>query len=75
MQSAMRSIKIHRQNEIFRAGYERAIESLKKGKSIRVTTKVAKAVLLNHPIIDDKYSTQVRNIGAGIKELYLKEMP
>ena len=74
MQSAMRSIQIRRQNEIFRKGYERAVEALKSGKPIRVTTKVAKAVLLNYPMIDDKYSTQVRNIGAGIKELYLKKV-
>ena len=34
----------------------------------------AKAILLTYPTIDDKYSTEVRNIGAGIKELYLKKI-
>ncbi len=74
MQSAMQAIKISRQNEAFRKGYKKALEYLKAGKSIRVTTKVATAVLLNHPTIDDKYSTEVRNVGAGIKELYIKEI-
>ena len=74
MQSVATAMRIRHQNEQFRKGYDRALESLKAGKPIRVSTKVAKAILLNHPLIDDRYSTQVRNIGAGIKELYLKEI-
>ena len=74
MQSAITAMRIKRANEAFRKGYERALESLKQGKSIRVTTKVATAILLNHPLIDDKYSTNVRNIGSGVKELYIKEV-
>ena len=74
MQSVATAMRIRRQNEQFRKGYDRALESLKAGKPIRVSTKVAKAILISHPLIDDKYSTQVRNVGAGVKELYLKEL-
>lgn len=74
MQSTATAMKIHRQNELFRKGYEKALASLKRGKSIRVTTKVATAILIHNPTIDDRYSTQVRNIGAGVKELYIKEI-
>jgi hypothetical protein len=74
MQSTQSAMRIRRQNEIFREYYDSALKALKKGKSIRVPTRVAKSILLHYPTIDDKYSTQVRNIGAGIKELYLKEI-
>ena len=72
MQSVTTAMRIKRANEIFREGLGKALESLSKGRPIRVPTKVATAMLLNYPIIDGK-STQVRNIGAGVKELYLKE--
>ena len=74
MQSVATAMRIRHANELFRKGYDRALESLKAGKPIRVSTKVAKAILISHPLIDDKYSTQVRNVGAGVKELYLKEL-
>jgi hypothetical protein len=74
MQSAAQAIKIRRANETFRKGYETALESLRRGESIRVTTKVATSILIQHPTIDDRYSTQVRNIGAGVKELYIKDL-
>jgi hypothetical protein len=75
MQSLATAMRIKHANEQFRKGYDRALESLKAGKPIRVSTKVAKAILLSHPLIDDRYSTQVRNIGAGVKELYIEEIP
>lgn len=74
MQSAWQSIKNKRQNESFRKWIDVALIALKKGQSIRVPTKVSTYILLNNPTIDDKYSTQVRNIGAGVKELYIKEI-
>ncbi len=70
MQSALQAMKIKRANEIFRKSLSKALEELSQGRSIRVPTKVATAILLNYPTIDDK-STKVRNIGAGVKELYI----
>ena len=66
------AMKIHQKNKIFANHYRRAMDALEKGESIRVTTKVATAILLNYPIIQD-LPTHVRNIGAGVKELYLKK--
>ena len=72
MQSPWAAMKIHQKNEMFRNQYNRAIDALKGGKSVRVTTKVAASVLLSHPTIKGS-STQVRRIGAGVVELYLKK--
>ena len=72
MQSAITAMRIKRANEIFRKNLSKALESLSKGRPIRVPTKVATAMLLNYPTIDGK-PTAVRNVGAGVKELYLKE--
>ena len=47
------------------------------GQSVRVTTDIAQWVLIKHPTLTAwgvLYSTQVRNIGAGVKELYLKKV-
>ena len=45
-------------------------------KPVRVSTELAKHILLKHETLMSNgrlYSTQVRNIGAGVKELYLVE--
>lgn len=73
MQSALAAMRIKRKNEIFRNNITKALENLENYKPARVPTKVATAILLNYPEINGRV-TAVRNIGAGVKELYLKEV-
>jgi len=70
MKSAAASLRIARQNEIFRSAIKNALDKLSKGQSVRVSTKVAKHILIAYPTIVT-FPTRVRNIGAGVKELYL----
>ena len=78
LNSAMRSIRIHHQNEAFRKSTENIVAQLTSlpNQPQRVSTRLAKHILICYPtlIINGKtYSTQVRNIGAGVKEIYLKD--
>ena len=77
--SAMRSIRIHAENEAFRKSASNVVEKLytQPWKPVRVTSKLAKHILILHETLmanGTMYSTQVRNVGAGVKEVYLKEM-
>ncbi len=77
--SAMASLRVHTQNERIKRVVENTVNELTDHpkQSVRVTTKVAQWVLIRHPKLiscSKTYSTQVRNIGTGIKELYLKEI-
>ena len=77
MQSAMASLRIHRINEAFRNATENTINKLcgNPACTVRVSSKVARHVLITHPTLLARgrlYSTQVKNVGAGVKEPYLK---
>lgn len=77
--SALRSIRIRDQNERLERNITSTVERLTASPNspIRVTTNLASFVLIRYPtLISDgiSYSTQVRNVGAGVKELYLKEV-
>ena len=76
MQSAMTSLRIHAKNQALKRGTENAITRLCANPScvVRVSTRIAQNVLIQHPTFisrGETYSTRVRNIGAGVKELYL----
>ena len=77
MRSGMASVRAHARNESVRKAVENTVNRLTDhpGQSRRVSTIVAQFVLIEHPTLISggvTYSTQVRNIGAGVKELYLK---
>ena len=79
MRGTMRSMRIHRDNENLKKAIERAVDSLysRPDLPVRVTTRTAKFVLIRHETLTANgriYSTRVRNVGAGVKELYLVEV-
>jgi len=74
--SAMRNIRINALNERFKQGIKSTVDRLARAGKVRVSTKMAKAVLIEHDTMlynGVLYTTNVRNVGAGVKELYLKE--
>jgi len=77
--SGMAAVKAKRRQENFNKSAERTINSLSISSlsKVRVSTRLAKYILINYDTImvsGKLYSTQVRNIGAGVKELFLKEV-
>ena len=77
--SAMRSVRIRAENKRLEKWITDTVDTLTSGpeSSVRVTSKVARFILIRHPTIfafGKSYSTQARNIGAGVKEVYLKEI-
>lgn len=74
----MTSIRIHAKNEQFKKYIENTVNTLSNSpsESVRVSTRLAKWILTDYPTLISNgktYSTQVRNVGAGVKELYLEE--
>ena len=74
--SAMASVRRKAQNERLERNIESTVKKLiaSPNQPVRVTTNLAGFVLIRYPTLvscDVAYSTQVRNIGAGVKELYL----
>lgn len=77
--TALASARARRANEKFRQAVENTITRLATipDKPVRVSTKLAKHILLNYEVVTASgrvYSTQMRNIGAGVQEIYLKEV-
>ena len=77
--SAMASVHAHARNEAFRKSADNVVNKLcaHPETPVRVSTKLARHILIMFEILTARgklYSTQVRNIGAGVKELYLKEV-
>jgi len=73
------AMRARMRQENFNKAVENTISKLAEfpNKTIRISTKLAKYILINYEtIISNRksYSTQVRNIGAGVKEIYLKEV-
>ena len=78
LNSTWKSIRIRHENERFQKATDNVVEKLAlfHDQPQRVSTRLAKHILICYPtlIINGKtYSTQVRNIGAGVKEIYLKD--
>ena len=78
IKSAMATARAHTLNERFKKSVENVINRLPTSymHSVRVSTKLAKHILIHHETLlynGVLYVTHVRNIGAGVKELYLKE--
>ena len=74
--SGMASIRARNKNERFMRAVTNTVEALRSHpcQSVRVSTKLAKYVLLSYKTLaveGKMYSTQVRNVGAGVQELYL----
>lgn len=74
----MASARARTLNEKFHKSAENTVNRLLTSPthSARVSTKLAKHILIQHETLlynGIVYSTHVRNIGAGVKELYLKE--
>ncbi len=77
MQSAMRSMRIKRENDALYKAIDDTVKKLSDDPTaiVRVTSKVARFVLIRHPNIlscGRDYSTQVKSVGAGVQEIYLK---
>jgi len=56
-------------------GIKSTVDRLARAGKVRVSTKMAKAVLIEYDTVlynGELYTTNVRNVGAGVKELYLK---
>ncbi len=75
--SGMASVRAHLRNEAFRKSTDNVVNKLFSHPEtpVRVSTKLAKCILITHETLISKgklYSTQVRNVGAGVKEIYLK---
>lgn len=78
MATGLAAVRLHRKNEQFKKYIENTVDSLYRepDKPVRVSTKLAKWILLDHPTLVSNgktYTTQVRSIGAGVQELYLTE--
>ncbi len=78
IRSTFASREAQRRNEILRKNVDDTLTRLAvyAWKPQRVSTEIAKYILLNHELLiirGKTYSTQVRNVGAGVKEIYLKE--
>ena len=76
--SAMTSVRRHAQNERLEKNIKNTAEKLtmSPNQPVRVTTNLASFILIRHPLLisnEVTYSTQLRNIGPGVKELYLEE--
>jgi len=79
MNSVMSSIRARNRQEAINRAVENACNKLCSipGSSYRLSTRAAKSLLLNYPTLIVNgvlYSTQVRNVGAGVKEVYLKSL-
>lgn len=79
MRGAFASIKAHRKNEASKLWYQRALDGLKEpfNHTARVPTKTAKSILLNSPTLtlnEITYEVLAKSLGAGVYELYLKEI-
>lgn len=77
--SATRVVRTRAEKERFKKVVETKVNALTDwpNRPVRVSTRLAKYILLNYETLIARgvtYSTQVRNVGAGVKELYLKEM-
>lgn len=75
--SAMSAVHAHARNEAFRKAADNVVSKLVNHPEtpVRVSTKLARHILLMHETVPSKgklYSTQVKNLGAGVKEIYLK---
>lgn len=78
MRSGMASVRAHAKAERTQRTVENTINMLSSqpNRPRRVTTDIAQWVLIKYPTLIANgltYSTQVKNVGAGVKELYLKE--
>ena len=78
MQTAMANIRALNKNRHFQKVIEFTVKKLAENpdQPIRVSTRVAKHILIQYEPLLSKgkwHSVLVRNIGAGVKELYLKE--
>lgn len=76
MRSGMASARAHARNEQTKRAVENTVNMLSSqpNRPRRVTTDIAQWVLIKYPTLIANgltYSTQVRNVGAGVKELYL----
>lgn len=79
MSTGIASVRVHARNERFKKAIEDTINELRKSPSQprRVSTKLANFILIQHRTLTsggETYLTQVRNIGAGVKELYLTSL-
>lgn len=77
--SGMVSVRVHARNERFKKAVEDTLNELTQfpDQPRRVSTKLANFILIQHRTLISggvTYLTQVRNIGAGVKELYLTEL-
>jgi len=76
--SAMASARVHTLNERLERDIKNTVNRLLTTPmhSVRTSTRIAQFILIRHETLFYEgilYTTQVRNIGAGVKELYLKE--
>jgi len=77
LQNVMATARARTLNERFKKDVEATTNRLLTvyNHSVRVSTKMAKYILIHHETLlynGILYSTHVRNVGAGVKELYLK---
>ena len=77
--SGIASVRAHAKSEQTKKTYERIAERLTENpdQGIRVTTNIAQWVLIKYPKLysgNKTYATEVKNVGAGVKELYLKKL-
>jgi len=79
IRSVMASARAKTLNERFYKSAKNTVNRLLTSPthSARVSTKLAKHILIQHETLlynGILYTTHVRNIGAGVKELYLKKL-
>lgn len=77
MGNGMASVRAHARSERTKKIVENTANKLTDhpNQPVRVTTNTAQWVLIKYPTLTVNgitYSTQVRNVGAGVKELYLE---
>lgn len=75
----MASVRAHAKNERTKKIVENTANKLTDhpNQPVRVTTDIAQWILIKYPTLISQgvtYSTQVRNVGAGVKELYLTKV-
>lgn len=79
MTGAARSMRIHAENKHLERIIADTVNKLIEHpeQSVRVTTKQARFVLIRHETVTANgriHKTYVRNVGAGVKEVYLKKL-
>ena len=79
MQGSFAAMKILRKNQISKEWYQKALDELNEpfNRKARVPTATAKSILLNYPTITidgEKFIVLSKSLGAGVHELYLKEI-